>query len=137
MTERVFLDTNLLVHADDADSGEKRERAQAVLAEMIRSARAVVSTQILQEFFVVATRKLGIAADVAKRKVELLSRLEVVVIRPDLVLGAIDLHRLHSLSFWDALVVKAAAAAGCGRVLTEDMPTGTVIDGVRIENPFV
>jgi hypothetical protein len=85
---------------------------------------------------VVATRKLGVPAEVARRKVDALSRLDVVVIRPELVLAAIDLHRLHSISFWDALVVRSAVAAGCARVMSEDLQDGQVIDGVRIENPF-
>jgi predicted nucleic acid-binding protein len=67
----------------------------------------------------------------------LLATLEVVQIRVDLILGAIDIHRLHQLSFWDALVVKCAAAAGCSRLLTEDMLHGRILEGVRIENPFL
>lgn len=62
--------------------------------------------------------------------------MDVVIIKPDLVLAAIDLHRLRKLSFWDALVVRSAVAGGCGRLLTEDLLDGQVIDGVRVENPF-
>ena len=96
----------------------------------------VLSTQVLQEFFVASTRKLGVPAEIARRKVELLSRLDVVTIQPSLILDAIDLHRLHSLSFWDALILRAAAASGCRRLLTEDMHSGQVIAGAKIENPF-
>src|SRR4051812_23370898 len=116
MTERTFIDTNVLVYADDASAGAKRERALAVLAELVGASQAVVSTQVLQEYFVVATRKLGVPPEVARRKVEVLSRLDVVIVRPELVIAAIDLHRLHSISFWDALIVRAAAAASCARV---------------------
>ena len=137
MSARVFLDTNVLVYADDADAGPKRDRAQAILRECFTGAHGVLSTQVLQEFFVVSTRKLGVAAEVARRKVELLARLDVVDIRVELILAAIDLHRLHAVSFWDALVVKCAAASGCGRLLTEDLHHGQTIDGVRIENPFL
>lgn len=136
MGDRVFLDTNLFVYADDIDAGAKRDRAQKLLKELIGDGRAVLSTQVLQEFFVIATRKLGVAAEIARRKVELMARLDLVQIRPELILGAIDLHRLRALSFWDALIVRSAVAAGCARVLTEDMQHGEVIDGVRIENPF-
>jgi len=90
----------------------------------------------MQEYFVIAVKKLGLSPDRARARVERLNRLDVVVIRPDLVLGAIDLHRLHGLSFWEALVVRAAAAAGCARLLSEDLNEGQVIEGVRIENPF-
>ena len=136
MSDRVFFDTNVFVYADDKSAGDKRHRAIALVGQLAGEGRAVVSTQILQEYFVVATRKLGVPADVARRKVEALSRLDVVLVRPELVLAAVDLHRLHSISFWDALVVRCAAAAGCARVLSEDMQDGQVFDGVRIENPF-
>ena len=136
MAERVFVDTNVFVYADDDDSAHKRERARAVLAELIPDNRAVISTQIMQEFFVVATRKLGIPKERARRRVEALARLNVVLVRPELVLSAIDLHRLHSLSFWDALVIRSAASAGCARLLSEDLQHGQEIDSVRIENPF-
>lgn len=96
----------------------------------------MISTQVLQEFFAAATRKLHIPADQARRHVQNWSKIDVVVIRPEIILGAIDLHRLHSLSFWDALVIKSAGTAGCRRLLSEDLNHGQTIDGVTIENPF-
>jgi predicted nucleic acid-binding protein len=137
LAERVFIDTNVIVYADDLDAGVKRERAQEILHQVFIDGNGVVSTQVLQEFFVAATRKLGVAPEVARRKVELLARLDVVTIEPSFIVEAIDLHRLHSLSFWDALIVQAAAASGCRRLLTEDLQSGRSIAGVRIENPFV
>lgn len=95
-----------------------------------------MSTQVLQEYFVKATGKLRLPADEVRARVEQLAQLEVVLVRPDLILGAIDLHRLSRISFWDALIVRCASAAGCGRLLTEDLNHGQLIDGVRIENPF-
>ncbi len=136
MNDRVFVDTNVLLYADDQSAGPKRERALALLSELAAASRLVISTQILQEYFVVATRKLGVPAEMARKKVEALAVLDVVLVRPELILAAVDLHRLHKLSFWDALVVRCAAAAGCARILTEDLQDGAVIDGVRIENPF-
>ena len=136
MAERVFIDTNVLLCADDLDAGEKRPRAQEILREAYARGNGVLSTQVLQEFFVASTRKLGVPADIARRKVELLARLDVVTIQPGLILDAIDLHRLHLLSFWDALIVQAAAASGCRKLLTEDLQGGRTITGVEIENPF-
>lgn len=137
MTERVFIDSNLLLYADDLDAGAKAARAQEILQDALTSATGVLSTQVLQEYFVNATRELGVDPAIARRKVELLARLDVVVVRVELVVDAIDLHRLHPISFWDALIVKAASAARCGRLLTEDLQHDQVIDGVRIQNPFV
>ncbi|MBW2522922.1 MAG: PIN domain-containing protein [Deltaproteobacteria bacterium] len=136
MKGRFFVDTNVLVYADDADAGSKTARGRHVLREALTSGRGVLSTQVLQEYFVIATRKLGVEAAVARRKVELLARMSVVEIDLGLILGAIDLHRLHGISFWDALIVRSAAAAGCQRLLTEDLQDGQILDGVRIENPF-
>jgi len=136
VNERTFLDTNVLVYADDQDAGEKTPLCREILRTAISSGRGVLSTQVLQEFFVVSTRKLGVPADTARRKVELLCALEVIGIQVADVLAAIDLQRLHSISFWDALIVRSAAAAGCKRLLTEDLQDGSVISGVRIENPL-
>lgn len=136
MSKRIFLDTNVLVYADDLDAGNKQDRAQSIVRESLAQRTGVVSTQVLEEFFVVTTKKLGVNAAIARRKVELLATLEVVRIQVADVLAAIDLHRLHSIAFWDALVLRCAAVAGCSRLLTEDMQHGRVIDGVRIENPF-
>lgn len=136
MSDRVFVDTNIFVYADDRAARTKRVRARRVLSELIRTRRAVVSTQVMQEYFAAATRKLGLSPDRARLRVEQLNRLDVVLIRPELILGAIDLCRLHPMSFWDALVIRSASAAGCVRLLSEDMQDGRTIDGVRIENPF-
>jgi predicted nucleic acid-binding protein len=136
MSDRVFVDTNIFVYADDKSAKIKRVRARAVLSELIRTRRAVVSTQVMQEYFAAATKKLGLSPERARIRVERLNRLDVILVRPELVLGAIDLCRLHVLSFWDALIVRSASAAGCARLLSEDMQSGQTIDGVRIENPF-
>ena len=136
MTERWFLDTNVLVYADDLDAGEKNGIARELIREAVAARCGVLSTQVLQEYFVVATRKLGVEAAVARRKIELLATLDVVRIAVADVLGAIDLHRLHGFSFWDALIFRCAATAGCARVLTEDLQDGQLVEGVRVVDPF-
>ena len=136
MADRAFVDTNLLVYADDSDAGDKQTRARTIVGDLIAQGRAVISTQVLQEYFVSVTQKLSLPPDQARRRVEVLSKLDVVVVRSDLILGAIDLHRLHGISFWDALIVRCASSAGCSRVLSEDLNEGQRIDGVVVENPF-
>jgi predicted nucleic acid-binding protein len=137
MSGRVFIDTNILVYADDADSGIKQDQAQLIITNALESGLGATSTQVLQEYFVVATRKLHMPADVAQRKVELLTSLAVIAIDVAHIVEAIKLHRLYALSFWDALVVQGARLAGCSRLLSEDMRSGQMIEGVTIENPFV
>jgi predicted nucleic acid-binding protein len=136
MAARSFFDTNVLVHADDKATPAKRRRALDLIAAHRRAGTGVVSMQVLQEYFVAVTRKLQVDARVARRKVELLAEFDVAA--PELadILAAIDLHRLHGFSFWDALVIRSAKQAGRSVLLSEDMQEAREIDGVRIVNPF-
>lgn len=133
---RSFFDTNVLLYAEDRASPEKRKRAEALIADHWRAGTLVVSTQVLQEYFVAATRKLGVPVEAARRRVELLGALDVVPIRQDDILLAIDLHRLHGFSFWDALITTAAQVSGCRVLFSEDMQHERNISGVRIVDPF-
>jgi predicted nucleic acid-binding protein len=137
MSARSFFDTNVLVYADDKAAPSKQRRALDLVAEHRRAGTGVVSLQVLQEYFVTVTRKLQVDARIARRKVELLAEFDVAA--PELadILAAIDLHRLHGLSFWDALVVRSAKQAGCSVLLTEDFQHGREMEGLRIVNPFV
>ncbi len=136
MSARSFFDTNVLIYADDKAAPAKQRRALDLLSEHRRAGTGVVSMQILQEYFVTVTRKLGVDARVARRKVELLAEFDVAA--PDIadILAAIDLHRLHGFSFWDALILRAAKQAGCGVLFTEGMQEAREMDGVRVVNPF-
>ncbi len=96
----------------------------------------MISTQVLQEYFAATTRKLKVRPEIARRKVEIFARLDVVQVDLDLILGAIDLHRLHALFFWDALIVRAALANGCTVLYSEDLQTGQRLNGLQIVNPF-
>jgi predicted nucleic acid-binding protein len=137
MSARSFFDTNVLVYADDKAAPTKQRRALELVAEHRRAGTGVVSLQVLQEYFVTVTRKLQVDARIARRKVELLAEFDVAA--PELadILAAIDLHRLHGLSFWDALVVRSAKQAGCSVLLTEDFQHGREMEGLRIINPFI
>ena len=136
MSARSFLDSTVLLYSDSGDARAKQRRALELLAEQRLARTGVVSLQVLQEYFVAATRKLGVEARTARRKVELFANYHVVVLDVDDVLGAIDLHRLHQVSFWDGLIIRAAKEGGCSIVYSEDLQDGRAIDGVRIVNPF-
>ena len=137
MSVRSFIDTNILVYTDDQDTPEK-QRVALDLVEQLRLQRiGVVSTQVLQEYFTAATRKLHVRPDIARRKVEIFARLDLVQVDLDLILSAIDLHHLHAVSFWDALIVRAALANGCAVLYSEDLQMGQRINGLRVVNPFV
>lgn len=136
MPVRSFFDTNVLVYADDKAVPTKQRRALDLVTEHRRTRTGVVSLQVLQEYFVTVTRKLSVDASIARRKVELLSEFQVAA--PDVadILAAIDLHRLHNLSFWDALVIRSAKQSGCTVLFSEDMQHARDIDGLKIVNPF-
>jgi predicted nucleic acid-binding protein len=136
MNGLAFFDTNVLVYADDAASPEKQNRAVALFGEHLRHGTAVVSLQVLQEYFAAATRKLGVAPEVAQRKVEILARAQVVRFEPADVIAAIELHRLTRTSFWDALIVHAARSAGVQVLYSEGFQSGAVIGGVHVVDPF-
>jgi predicted nucleic acid-binding protein len=136
MPVRSFFDTNILVYADDQADAAKQRRAVELFNEHRRARTGVVSLQVLQEYFVTVTRKLQVDARTARRRVELLAKFDVVVPEISDILAAIDLHRLHGFSFWDALILRAAKQAGCSVLFTEDMQETREIDGVRIVNPL-
>jgi predicted nucleic acid-binding protein len=133
---RTLIDTNVLVYAADPKEPEKRRVAKRVLSGLLNGNEAVFSTQVLQEYFSSLTRKLGFSADVARGQVEVLAQMEVIGVDAEMVLAAIDLCRLRKVSIWDALIIRAAIAGGCTRLLTEDLNHGETFDGVKVENPF-
>ncbi|MBK5102090.1 MAG: PIN domain-containing protein [Desulfobacteraceae bacterium] len=136
---RAFFDTNILVYLYDADAPDKKDRACELFEAEAASGRVILSTQVLQEFYVAVTRKLAVPLrpEVAEDVVRNLSVLPVVRIGSEIILTAIGRSRRLKYSFWDALIVEAALAGGADRLLTEDLQHGQVIDGLRIENPFL
>jgi len=136
MSARSFFDTNVLVYADDNAAPAKQRRAVELVTEHRRAGTGVVSLQVLQEYFVTVTRKLEVDPRVARRKVELLAEFDVAAPGVADILAAIDLHRLHGFSFWDALVVRAAKQAGCTVLFSENLQELRELDGLRVVNPF-
>ncbi len=135
-TPRAFLDTNVLVYSDDPRDPAKQRMSLALIKEHLRQRTGVVSLQVLQEYFVSVTGKLKLSAELAKQRVEVFAKFHVAAPTVDDILASIDLHRLHSISLWDALVLRCAKQSGCRVLLTEDMQHGQVVDGVKIVNPF-
>jgi len=131
----VFLDTNLVVYAFDR-AGQAKQRVAIEVLE--GKERLVVSSQVLLESFWVLTRKLAEPLDEnqASEVIGQLCNLPVVSTDPQLVQRAIKTSLRYDIAIWDALIVEAARAAGCHRVLSEDLQTGQDFDGVVIENPF-
>lgn len=136
MSARSFFDTSILIYTDDRAAPAKQRSALELVAEHRLAGTGVVSLQVLQEYFVTVTRKLHVEAQIARRKVELLAEFDVAVLGLPDILAAIDLHRLHQFSFWDALILRAAQRTGCSVLYSEDLQQEREVDGVRIVNPF-
>lgn len=136
--EITFVDTNVLVYAHDRSEPRKLPVAQALLEELWESRLGRLSTQVLQEFYAVATRKFDppMSAEEAREIVALYGAWPLVIVDLPLILVASRLGEQHQLSFWDALIVEAARRAGATRLVTEDLQGGRRVEGVRIENPF-
>ena len=134
---RSLLDTNILVYADTGDDPRRQQRALQLIREHRLGGRAVLSVQVLQEFAHVALRKLRLPPALVRERLSFYQRFELVPTTPALIEGALDLHVLHGLSFYDALVVQAALAGGCQRLLTEDLQHGARVKGLQIVNPFL
>jgi predicted nucleic acid-binding protein len=128
MTGPFFVDTNVLVYADDARDTVKQDTARALLRRLLGERNGKLSLQV--------TSKLGLDAVLARRRIEIFSHLDVVRLDADDVLAAIDLHRLHQLSIWDALIVRAALLSGCRTLYTEDLQHGRRFEGLQIIDPF-
>jgi predicted nucleic acid-binding protein len=136
--EWTFVDTNVLLYAHDTSETAKQPVARALLEELWADRSGVLSTQVLQEFYVVATRKFQppMRRSEAREIVTLYATWPVVSVDIGLILDAAALEERAQLSFWDALIVEAARRSGATRIVSEDFQAGRRITGIAIENPF-
>jgi predicted nucleic acid-binding protein len=134
-----FVDTNVLVYAFDKSRSPKKRVAQRLISELMEEDRLRVSTQVLQELFVTLTRKVSqpCSSDEALAVLEDLTAWPLMAVDYAAIRAAAGLASQAKISFWDALVVVAAARAGAAVLYTEDMSDGREILGVRVSNPFV
>ena len=131
---KVFIDTNILVYTLDTYDRRKQKLCRQALQELESGNDGVISTQVMQEFYVISTKKLGIEPAVAKKILHSLESFEIVIVDPMLIKEAIDCSMIHQISLWDALVIVCAESAKCEKIWTEDLNHGQVINGVRVEN---
>lgn len=133
-----FVDTNILIYAKDDCEPSKRETALSLIAELTATDRLRLSTQVLQEFYVTATRKLNppVPPRQAIAHMDDLSQWPIHQVDPDTIRRAGLLSEDAQLSFWDSLVVVSASLSGAVTLYTEDLNHGQTILGVRVVNPF-
>jgi len=137
MNGLAFFDTNILLYGDDASVPEKQRRASTLFADHLRRRTAVLSLQVLQEFFSAGTRKLNFTPEFAQQRVQTFSFANIVCFDVPDVVAAIELYRLTQISFWDALIVHAARIGGAKVLYSEDFQHGAILGGVRVVNPFL
>jgi len=136
--EKIFIDTNILIYAYDRTAGKKHVIARDILLGLWDSGLGVVSTQVLQEFFVIVTRKIPNPLTVRKAK-EIVAdflKWQVVINDGESILTAIELVEKHHFSFWDSLIIDAALKSDATVLLSEDLSHGRTVNGLRIKNPF-
>jgi len=135
---KVFFDTNILVYLFDAGSPAKQRQARSLLDKHTREGETLLSTQVLQEFYVAVTRKLAtvLEPEVAYEAVKELAVMPTVRVDTPLILSAIQLSRQHQLSFWDALIIQSALQGGASTLYSEDMQHGQTFGALTIENPL-
>jgi len=138
MSDRYFVDTNILMYAHDASAGTKHDRAKAVIEELWRARSGVVSTQILQELCVSLRHQAARPVDLKTAREIVTDYLswEVHVNTGESILEALELEERYRISFWDALVIQAAEASGAAVLYSEDLSDGQMYGTVRVVNPL-
>lgn len=139
MSDRTFVDTNILIYAYDLDAGSRHAVAVGLLRQLWLDGTGVLSTQVLQEFYVNVTAKIARPIVPAEARA-VLSRYQVWRIEvntAESVIRASEIQERNRLSFWDALIIAAAAKSNAVTLLSEDLNHGQVVEGVKIVNPFL
>ena len=138
MSDKTFIDTNVLIYAHDVDAKRKHEAAKSVLHELWSEHTGVLSMQVLQEFYVNVTRK--ISRPISKKSARLVVSsytIWCVDTTPAEISAAFQIEDESRIGFWDALIVASALRSGATRILSEDLNAGQTIAGIHIQNPFV
>ena len=138
MSDKYFVDTNILVYAHDLKQGEKYERARVLVQKLWESESGVLSTQVLQELCVSLRRKVArpLSAEGTRKVIEDYASWEIVVNTAQSVMLALEIEERYKISFWDALIVQAAGSCGVEAIYSEDLADGQRYGDVRVVNPL-
>ena len=138
MSDKYFVDTNILIYAHDPAMGLKHRRGLKLIEDLWHSGRGVLSTQVLQEFCFNVRRKAAHPLPVAKVRllVRNYSTWEVVTNTSESILKALEIETRYKISFWDALILQAAEEAGASILYSEDLAAGQCYGAIQVVNPF-
>lgn len=137
MMSKVFIDTNILVYCIDDNNIKKKNKCRTILHQIESENVGVISTQVLQEYYVTLTKKFTVDPILVKKIIDTFQHFEIVTISFSIIKDAIDCHIVNKISFWDSLIITCAKYAECEKILTEDLNHMQVLDGVQIINPFL
>jgi len=134
---KVFFDANILLYTDDPRSPELQQISLRLIAQHLDDNSGAVSMQVLQEYFANATKKLKVESSLARQKAEIFSRFQVIQPATNDLFAAVDLHMLHKIPFWDAMILRTAQLAGARILYTQDFQHRRRFDSLEIVNPFL
>jgi predicted nucleic acid-binding protein len=139
MSDKYFIDTNILVYAHDRSAGAKHQRARTLLEQLWDSGQGVLSTQVLQELCINLRRKVSrpLPLEDVRRLIRDYSTWEVITNTPESILQAIEIEARYKTSFWDALILQAAESSGASILYSEDLATGQLYGDIRVVNPLI
>lgn len=139
MSGKVFVDTNILVYAHDLDAGQKHQTARKSIETLWENRCGMLSTQVMQEFYITLTRKITrpVPGNTVRSILRNYLSWQTVVNDPGIIFLAGEIQEQNRISFWDALIVSAAFSGNAGIILSEDLHHEQLIQGIRIQNPFM
>lgn len=135
--EKIFIDTNIIIYANDKRDKKKQLKAIKLITDLIKSNNGTISTQVLQEYAYVAIKKLNQRYDIVLRQVKLLESFEVINQSSDMICRAIEIMQTYKINFWDSCIISNAEYANCSVIYSEDLNTGQYYSGIKIINPFI
>ena len=138
MNDKVFIDTNILVYANDSSDKDKQEKAKTLIRNVLLDQSGVISIQVLSEFWVSVTKKIDVplSEDIAQKQTEFFELMVIIDLTLSIFKSAVTIKKRNKLSYWDSLIIAAAYSAGCSTIYTEDFNHGQIIEGMTICNPF-
>jgi predicted nucleic acid-binding protein len=139
MSDKFFVDTNILIYAHDTSAGLKHQRARALVEDLWNSGRGVLSTQVLQELCVNLRRKVSPPLPIEDVRLLILDYLawEIVTNSPESILQALNIEERYQTSFWDALIIQAAENSGAAVLYSEDLSPGQRYGETQVVNPLI
>ncbi len=131
-----FVDSNLVIYANDRNAGRKQTRAIEVVQRLMCAQMGSLSIQVLQEYANVALTNLKQEPAVVLRQLKLLESLTMITPTPSTVRRSVEIRNAYQIAFWDAAIIAAAEVGDCDMILSEDLNTGQYYDGIEVVNPF-